>query len=173
MLQSRGEPHLEASAVAEVLAVEAEHLQRLALDAGHLVQPNGARHDLLQLRRRDRFDEVAKHAVFHGADRAFDRGPAGHEHERYVEIVLAHGAQKLESVHLGHRDVADDDVEVSLACRGRGRLAVEGDLDRETGGAPASARRRGQSTVHRRPGGPDRVLPRRLRVPISSLLPMH
>ena len=38
-------------------------------------------------------------------------------HERHVEIVLAHRAQQLEAVHLGHRDVADDDVEALRRAR--------------------------------------------------------
>ena len=132
--ERRREPRLQPGAIPEVLAVDTEHLQRLALDAGHLMQPDRTGHDLLQLPRRDGLDEVTKRAVLHRPHGAFHRRSTGHEHEGNVEIVLAHGAQELESIHLGHRDVAHDDVKVSLASRGRGRLAVEGNLDCEPGG---------------------------------------
>ncbi len=118
-----------------MLALRPEQLQRLALDAGHLVQAHRAGHHLLQLGGRDRFDEVAERAVLHRANRAFDRGAPGHQDERDVQVVLAYRPQELEAVHLGHRDVADDHVEVALARRRRSGLAVEGDLDREARGA--------------------------------------
>ena len=67
------EPRLEPGPIAEVLPLEAEHLQRLALDLRHLVQAHRARDDLLQLRGIDRLDEIAERAVLHRPHRAVDR----------------------------------------------------------------------------------------------------
>ena len=79
--------------------------------------------DVEQRRRGHGLEQVPEGAVLDGLHGALDGGAARHEDHGHVEIGLADGAQEREAVHVGHGDVADDDVE-ALILRERRRLAA-------------------------------------------------
>ena len=105
--------------------------------------------DVEQRRRRDRLEQVAEGAVLDGLHGALEGGAAGHEDHGHVEVGLANRAQQREPVHVGHGDVADDDVEALVLGQRRGLAAVVRDGDLVAGGRerPRVAARRHRLVV--------------------------
>ena len=109
--QAPREAHVERGALAEAPLRHARQLEGEALELGHVVEPRGSQHRLAELVRRDRLRQVAKGPIFDGGDRRREARLARHEDHGHVDVVRANRLEKLEAGHLGHRDVAHDDVE--------------------------------------------------------------
>ncbi len=144
LLDPRGEPRFEARPIPNLLPVELAHQGRLASDARQLVDADGPPHCVHHRVGGDRLDQIAKRAVLDGRQRALQRRAAGHEDHRHVEVGLADGTQQRQAVHVGHGDVADDDVELPPFGQ-RGRLAP---VVRD--GHLVAARRQGAGVTPRR-----------------------
>jgi hypothetical protein len=118
------EVHRQRGGIAEQLVVGAEQLQRLPLEARQAMKGHRPLHRLHQLLRRQRLQQQLAGAECHRLGRQLERGPAGHEDHRHVEVALAHRRQQLNSVHSRHHDVADDGIEAPLVQRRQSVLAV-------------------------------------------------
>jgi hypothetical protein len=65
-------------------------------------------------RARDWLEQVTEGAVFYRLNRGVHARLAGHQHDGKVEMALAHFAQERDAVHVRHRDVAEQSIELTL-----------------------------------------------------------
>jgi hypothetical protein len=101
-----------------------DQLGCLALHASHASQARGLVDHLFEAAERDWLSEVVECSVLERLHGGAHRGFTGDQHDRYVRVVLTQLFQQLNSVHLRHGDIGDDDVELSRPKRAERAFAI-------------------------------------------------
>ena len=94
---------------------------------------NGLRHGVDEQLHRDGFHQVLESAVFERLRGSGYRRRSGDEHDGQARITFPNRCQERDSVHVGHRNVADYDLEALPEERLERLCAAADGIDRIAG----------------------------------------